>query len=246
MRVLSSYALLTGRRALVTGAAGGLGQAIVGQLRTAGAEVVGLDLVTSPRQQVVPCDVTDEAQVKVAFDEAGVLTDVVHAAGVVAVGPVRDLALAEWKRILEVNLTGSFIVAREAARRLPPGGTLTLISSQAGKRGGALWAAYCASKFGVVGLGQCLAQELAPARIRVNLVCPGSVDTPMTESAFQELARHSGQDLNEVRRRQTENIPLGRLADAEEVGRVCVFLASELSSYMAGSSIIADGGELTS
>lgn len=235
--------LLDGRRALVVGAAGAIGAAVARELHAAGAEVVGLDLPGTAAQ--LACDVTDESQVTSAFAAAGEVTDVVAAAGVLSVGAVRDLSLSEWRRTLEVNLTGSFIVAREAARCLPEGGTLTLVASQAGRRGGAGWSAYSASKAGVLGLTQCLAQELADDGVRVNAVCPGSVDTPMTRRALAELGRGEGRSAEAVRADYERAIPAGRLASPEEIARVCLFLVSPLSSYVIGASLMVDGGELT-
>lgn len=243
MCAVSLHSILHDRHVLVTGAGGGIGRAIVRELAGAGASVVGVDLLASG--DVFACDVTDEEEVSASFDTAGDLTDVVHAAGVISLGAVRDLELAEWRRVLDVNLTGSFLVAREAARRLAPGGTVTLLSSQAGKRGGALWSAYCASKFGVVGLGQCLAQELAPSGVRVNVLCPGSVETSMTEKAIGTLAELKGQSGAELRASYEQAIPIGRFAEPAEIGRLCVLLLSDLSSYVTGASIVADGGELT-
>jgi NAD(P)-dependent dehydrogenase (short-subunit alcohol dehydrogenase family) len=238
--------LLAGHRVLVTGALGGIGAAVRREFEAAGAEVMAADLQAG--DGVLRCDVTDEVSTAAAFDAAyaaGALTDVVHAAGVGSVGPVRDLDMREWERILSVNLTGSFLVAREAARRLERGGTLTLLSSQAGLRGGAAWSAYCASKFGVIGLMQCVAQELAPAGVRVNAVCPGAVDTQMTTELIDRLAELEGASPADIRARNERGCPLGRYADPGEVARVCVFLASDLASYVSGSSVVVDGAELT-
>src|SRR4029077_6362362 len=104
------------------------------------------------------------------------LTDVVHAAGIVSVGRVEDLTAAELRGVLEVNLVGSFLVARAAAQAMTGGGSITLMSSQAGLRGGANWSAYSASKAGVIRLAERLAQELAPRRIRVHALRPGDGD----------------------------------------------------------------------
>ena len=240
---MSETRLLEGRRALVTGAAGGIGAAVVRTFAAAGAEVIGADLAAAG--PIVACDVTDEASVARAFDAAGTVTDVVHAAGVGAVGAVRDVDPATWRRVVDVNLTGSFIVARAAAERLGAGGTLTLLSSQAGLRGGARWSAYCASKFGVVGLMQCLAQELAPAGVRVNAVCPGAVATAMTDELVASLATSEGIAPAELRARYEAGAPIGRYAEPDEIARVCLFLASDLATYVIGSSLVVDGGELT-
>jgi NAD(P)-dependent dehydrogenase (short-subunit alcohol dehydrogenase family) len=238
--------LLAGRRALVTGAGGAIGGAVRRSFERAGAAVVGLD--ADGHGDVIACDITDEQEVAKAFDAAagdGSLTDIVHAAGIGGVGPVEQLALADWQRMIDVNLTGSFLVAREAARRLGQGGTLTLVGSQAGLRGGARWSAYCASKFGVTGLMQCTAQELAPRGVRVNAVCPGAVDTPMSDRLVEQLAGLEGVEPSALRRRYEAGAPIGRYATADEVARVCVFLASDLAAYVAGASLVVDGGELT-
>jgi NAD(P)-dependent dehydrogenase (short-subunit alcohol dehydrogenase family) len=243
--VLSSP-LLDHHRTLVTGAGGGIGRAVAEAFTAAGAEVIGVDL--APGDSVLQCDVTNEESVAQAFElaaAAGPLKHVVHAAGTGSVGALRDVGLDEWRRVIDVNLTGSFLVAREAARRLGPGGTLIFVGSQAGLRGGALWTTYAASKFGVTGLAQSLAQELAPEGIRVNIVCPGSVDTPLGLKLMQDVAEISGSTFEDVRTKYERGIPLGRLAQPEEIGRVCVFLASSLASYVVGSALVADGGELT-
>lgn len=238
--------LLAGRRALVTGASSGIGKAVSQEFRAEGAEVVGADLVADGG--ILACDVTREDSIQAVFDSAGQeggVTDVVHCAGTCAVGPVRELTLAEWQRVLEVNLTGAFLVTREAARRLGPGGTITLLASQAGRRGAALWSAYCASKSGVIGLAESAAQELAAAGIRVNVVCPGTVSTPMLDGVVAKLADAGRSSPAEVRVRYEQDVPLGRIAAPEEVARVCVFLASGLASYVVGASLVVDGGELS-
>ena len=235
--------LLSGHRALVIGAAGDIGAAICAELEAAGAEVVRGDLRAAPG--LIGCDVTDEHSVAAAFESADPLTDVVLAAGVGSVGPAAELDLTEWNRVLGVNLTGSFVVAREAARRLGAGGTLTLLSSQAGLRGGARWSAYCASKFGVIGLMQCIAQELAEMNIRVNAVCPGAVEGSMTDALIGRLAVLEGIEPAELRARYEDGCPMGRFADPREVGRACVYLASDLASYVSGASLVVDGAELT-
>src|SRR5437773_1487302 len=171
---------LAGRVVLVTGAAGAIGRAAVAAFTAAGACCQAADLV--PGEDTLACDVTDEASVAASIEAAlslGPLTDVVHAAGVVSVGPVAELTAAELRAVLEVNLAGSFLVAGAAARAMTGGGSITLVSSQAGLRGGANWSAYSASKAGVNRLAESLAQELAPRGIRVNAVCPGNVETPM-------------------------------------------------------------------
>lgn len=238
--------LLAGRRAIVTGAARGIGKAIADVFESAGASVIRLDIVTSSSIQM--CDVTDEASVAGAFDGAaakGRIDDVVHAAGVASIGAVADTSAAEFRRVIDVNLTGGFLVSREAARRLGAGGNLVLVASQAGLKGGALWGAYSASKGGLLRLADCLVEELAPRGIRVNAISPGSVDTEMVAAAIADLARHSGADAEAIRTRYEQAIPMGRFARPEEIAMTAVALCSGLFSYVNGSNIVVDGGELS-
>src|SRR5581483_11607820 len=182
---------LEGRVVLVTGAAGGIGSAIATKVAEAGARVVRVDAAGG--DGIIACDVSSEAQVLAAFDAAGDgVSDVVHAAGICDTALVADMSLEVWKRIIDVNLTGTFLVGREAARRLPDGGGLVLIASVAGLTGDPMFGAYCASKFGVVALNQVLARELGGRRIRVNAVCPGGVRTAFSTRTIEQDAERLG------------------------------------------------------
>jgi NAD(P)-dependent dehydrogenase (short-subunit alcohol dehydrogenase family) len=239
--------LLAGRHVLVTGAGGAIGRAVMAAFALAGASASGADLVAGTG--VAAADVTDEIAVAGAFSEAahraGPVTDVVHAAGTLATGCVADLEVASLRRILDANLVSGFLVAREAARLLPAGGSITMIASQAGLRGGARWSAYAAAKAGVLRLAESLAQEVAPRGVRVNAVCPGNVATPMSEVAIAQIASGRDEPVEETRARYLAGIPLGRFAEPGEVASVCVFLASAMASYVTGTSIVVDGGELS-
>lgn len=227
----------------MTGAASGIGAAAARALDEAGAAVTKLD--ASAGEGIIACDVTDERAVESAFAEATPFTDVVHAAGVMSVGEVSKLTLTDFRRVIDVNLIGSFLVARAGARHISDRGAITLVASQAGRKGGAGWSAYCASKFGVIGLVESLAQELAARGVRVNAVCPGTVDTPMTRSAINQLADDKDTTPREVRDDYLARIPFGRFATPAEVAGVCVFLASPLAGYVSGASIVVDGAELS-
>ena len=240
--------LLAGQHVLVTGAAGAIGRAVMAAFARAGAATSGVDL--HPGQGVAACDVTDQAAVDAAFAGAsargaGPVTDVVHAAGLLATGRVADLELGSLRRALDVNLISGFLVGRAAAQLLPDGGSVTMISSQAGLRGGAQWSAYAAAKAGLLRLVESLAQELAARAIRVNAVCPGTVATPMSEAAMERVAAARGEPVSATRDRYLAGIPLGRFAEPGEVASVCVFLASAMASYVTGTAIVVDGGELS-
>lgn len=213
---------------VVTGARGGIGAACCDRFAQDGHLVEAADLATG-------CDVTSEQDVHALFARAasrGQVTSVVLAHGVAARGPIADLSLADWQRLVSVNATGSFLCAREAARTMP-GGSIVFISSQAGRKGAADWGAYCASKFAVIGLMESLAQEVAQRGIRANAICPGAVDTQMLQA--------TATDLNA----QRATIPLGRFAQPSEVAALAAFLCSDEAAYMTGSSIVIDGGELS-
>ncbi|MGE3871999.1 MAG: SDR family NAD(P)-dependent oxidoreductase [Parvibaculaceae bacterium] len=240
---LSASTLLEGRRVLVTGAAGGIGMAITQSLERHGAEVIRTDKRAAPG--ILPLDVTDEDAVARGFDTAGRITDVVHSAGDLIVGPVAATSLEAFRAASDNNLLGAFLVGREAARRLQSGDSLTFIASQAGFRAGANWGIYCAVKAGVMRLSEALAHELGPRNIRVNSICPGSVDTPMLTDVYARLGSLSGETPDAVRQRYSAVIPLRRNATAGEIGDVCVFLVSALASYVSGASIPVDGGEVS-
>jgi NAD(P)-dependent dehydrogenase (short-subunit alcohol dehydrogenase family) len=234
--------LLRGRTAVVTGAASGVGRAVVEEFRSAGAEVVGLDI---DRSADVRCNITDEAEVASAFEQAsrtlGSITDVVHAAGVPGYGDVRDSSLEEWRRIIDVNLLGTFLVSREAVRRMGRGSAVTVIGSRSGRHGAGGLSAYCASKFGVIGLVESLAREVGGEGIRVNVVIPYGIDTPMSARTFEVFAARQGTTADAIRKADEATIPLGRYAQPAEIAHACVWLASDLAVYVNGASIPVDG-----
>ena len=235
---------LTGRSAVVTGAAGAIGAAVARRFAAAGAQVTGLDLV--PGAGIVSCDITDEADVRrvlAQVSEQRQLTDLVHCAGILGVGEVLAVPAGQIRRVLEVNLMGAFLVAQAAGELLPPGAAMTFLGSQAGGHGAPGWAAYCAAKAGVSRLVEALAQELGPRGIRVNAVCPGTVDSPMTRRAADLIGPARGVTAAEVMHGYARDNPLRRIAAADEIAGVCLFLASPLASYINGASILVDGGD---
>ena len=257
--------LLTDKVTVVTGGSQGIGLGIAQRFAQEGAQVVIADInvkageaavqeLQAEGHSAVYCnmDVTDLTSIQRTLyrclDAFGRVHILVNNAGINKSGRVVDLDPAAWEAVLAVNLTGPFLCAKVFCRQMvqqQEGGSIIFISSQAGKRGGANAAAYSSSKFGVLGLMQCLAMEMAPHGIRVNAVCPGNVDTPMIHWLFEEVGRRRGTDPEEAQQHFLSINPLKRLARPTEIADVCVFLASPMASYVIGESINVDGGELS-
>jgi NAD(P)-dependent dehydrogenase (short-subunit alcohol dehydrogenase family) len=232
------------RTVVVTGAAGAIGAAVTRRFAEAGARVIGLDV--RPGEGITGCDITDEASVGRALADIAArhpMTDLVHCAGVLSVGGVLAVPADEIRHVLNVNLMSAFIVAQAAGRLLGSGAAMTFLGSQAAVHGAPGWAAYCASKAGVIRLVEALAKELGPSGVRVNAICPGPVDSPMTGQAANLIGAAEGIEAAEIRRRYERGNPLGRMASADEIAGVCLFLSSPLASFVNGASIMVDGGE---
>ena len=193
-------------------------------------------------------DVSDPKEVERVADaiekELGEIRIWVNNAGVSYIVPLLSCTDEVWNKTIAVNLTGAFNGCRAAIRKMIQrrSGVIVNIASQSGKKGNTQYAAYCASKFGVIGLTQSLAAEFAQQGIRVNAVCPGVVFTPMWESMVDDYAKKYGIGPEEVRPFLEKKIPMGRTGQASEVARLVIFLASEESSYITGQAINVTGG----
>jgi D-sorbitol dehydrogenase (acceptor) len=255
---------LDGRRALVTGAAGGIGAATARRFCEEGAHVVlsdrdenGVSVIAEAlsaagyEAHARPVEVTDEASVKRLTSDAAVLLGgidlVVANAGVLSVGTLSDLSPTELERTLAVNVIGTFLTLKQSLPhvRAAGGGTLLCTASQAGVHGYPGMSAYCASKFAVVGLVESLAQELAPDGIRVCAVAPGITDTAMYDELVSGRARRWGLERAAAERRLARSVPLGRSANPEEIADAFVYLASPAAAYISGIALVIDGGELS-
>ena len=244
--------LLHAKTALITGAARGIGLAVARAFAAHGARVVLVDVEEASMEKTaqgicgaraLAFDVTDEAATEAAFDrltaEDWMPDVVVPNAGILHLEDITTLPIDRFRAVLEVNLTGAFLTARAAARRLAADGRIILTSSLFGIRGGATNAAYSASKFGMVGLMQSMAADLAPRGILVNAVAPGQIATEMMDKL---IADRLAMGLPDPRDRLRARIPLGRLGTPEELAGTYVWLASPLAGYVTGQTITVDGG----
>jgi NAD(P)-dependent dehydrogenase (short-subunit alcohol dehydrogenase family) len=240
---------LSGRRALVTGAAAGIGAATARRLAAEGATVVLADAVEA--DDILVADVTDPAQVadavRVAAGE-GQLDICVANAGVSLMEDFLDGTTAGWERVLRVNLIGVMLTLQAAARSMIEGGgggRLLATASIAGLHGEPGGSAYCASKAGVVALVKTLAIELGPHRITANAVAPGQIDTAMNARDLETVARAARRPGSELLRDHLDRrVPAGRLGSPEEVAALFAFLASDEAAFVNGAVLRVDGGEL--
>ena len=251
---------LTGQVALVTGASSGIGRGVALSLAAAGADVVvnyvsGTDAAQAVQAEIealgvraltVQADVSAEADVDAMFEritrELGAIDIVVANAGLQRDSAIEDMSLADWRRVLDVNLTGQFLCARAAVRAFKRQG-LRGVSKSLGKivcmssvHEVIPWAGhanYAASKGGVMMLMKTMAQELAPAGIRVNSVCPGAIRTPINKSAWETPEAYAS--LQKL-------IPQRRIGEPSDIGQAVAFLVSDAADYITGLNMYVDGG----
>jgi len=253
--------LLLGQKALVTGASSGIGRAIALALAEAGADVLinyasGEDKAKSLVDEIhakgasafaVRADVSDETQVREMFarmkERYGTIDILINNAGLQQDAPFHEMSLAQWNRVIGVNLTGQFLCSREAVREFMRRGVRPDVSCSAGKiicissvHEVIPWAGhvnYAASKGGVMLMMKSIAQEVAPFRVRVNSICPGAIRTPINMEAWDTPKAY-----NEL----MKLIPYKRIGEPEEIGRAAVWLASDYADYVHGISLFVDGG----
>ena len=240
---------LVSSQALVTGAAGGVGKAIVEALVEAGANVLSVD--RDPHEApygatAVQLDVTDEsglsALIAGSAEPIGVL---VNNAAYYRERPGLDFPTSEWESMFAVVARAAFITTREVSNRLRASGSsgsVVNISSIAGKMAFAGQADYCAAKAAILGFTRGAALDLARHDITVNAIAPGTVDTPMIEAVIGDLAGHAGISPSEQRHRLIEGIPMGRMQQPSEIAAGVVFLASMGARAITGETLTIDGG----
>ena len=258
--------ILGGRCAVVTGGAQGLGEAIclrlaqegcsgiaVADINLEGAQGVAgaIQSMYGTKSMALAMDITDEQSVSEGFariaDEFEQLDIVVSNAGIVISGEIEDFPAEQWRKVIDVNLCGYFLVAKHAVKimKKQKSGAIIQINSKSGKSGSYKNSAYAASKFGGIGLTQSLALELAQYGIRVNSVCPGNLlDSPLwVNSLFKQYGKNMGKTEEELREMYINMVPMRRACAYDDVANLVVFLASDYSSYMTGQSVNVTGGQ---
>ena len=252
---------IKGQKALVTGANSGIGEAVAIALGAAGADVVvnylrNTSAAESVAEKIQSCggqayihraDVSNEEQVRGMYQKMlssfGTIDILINNAGLQQDAPFEDMTLDQWNRVINVNLTGQFLCAREAVREFKRRGVVKEISCSAGKiicissvHEIIPWAGhvnYAASKGGVMLMMKSIAQEVAPYRIRVNSIAPGAIRTAINTSAWDTVEAYSA---------LMELVPYKRIGEPEDIARAAVWLASDHADYITGTSLIIDGG----
>ncbi len=236
-----------GKQVVVTGGANGIGLAIAREMSLFGASVLILDLwdeklaetARSIGAEASAADVSDVDSLEQAFARLAHIDIAVVNAGIVISKPLLETTQADWTRTIAVNLTGAFHTVKAAAERMKQQrkGSIVLTASTNSYDGEPDLAAYNASKAGLLGLLHTAANELGPYGVRVNAVCPGLIRTRLTSASFSNPS---------ILSEYFKHIPLGRGGEPEEVAQAVLFLASDLASYITGTTLIVDGGQMSS
>ena len=244
---------LQGKRVLITGGGSGAGENLALGFAAAGAEVViagrrldALQAVAAKAQGIrcVQGDVTEETSVKRMYDEAGPVDIVIANAGAAESSVMAKTSLDQWNAMLAVNLTGVFLTFRAGLSQFQGWGRLIAVASTAGLKGYAKVAPYAAAKHGVMGLVRSLALEVARGPVTVNAICPGFLDTGMTDQSIRVISEKTGRSLSEARAALEGLSPQNRLYRPDEVTAAALFLCGPGSDGINGQSITIAGGEV--
>jgi D-sorbitol dehydrogenase (acceptor) len=240
---------LTGKTCLVTGGVGGIGASAVEHFAALGATVYATDISTTFEGNAKYCqfDLVNGLQDACEWI-AEIKPDVLfNNAAIFDMGSILDADLAQYDRLFGVNVRAFYAVMQASAKSMvanKQAGSIINLASQAGHRGEALVAHYCATKAAVISYTQSAALALAPYKIRVNAISPGVIDTPMWKDVDALFAKFEGKELGQKKREVGEAVPLGYMGSPDDVARAAVFLASDQSTYMTAQTIGIDGGNV--
>ncbi|MGB5870895.1 MAG: SDR family NAD(P)-dependent oxidoreductase [Albidovulum sp.] len=244
---------MTGHNVLITGGGTGVGADLARGFAEAGAKVViagrradRLEAVakTNPSIRAITADVTDETSIRALFVKSGPCDIVIANAGAADSAPMARTSLAQWNAMLAVNLTGVFLTFREGLNQMSGWGRLISVASTAGLKGYAKIAPYAAAKHGVIGLTRSLALETARSDITVNAICPGFLDTEMTDHTIKVIMEKTGRDASAARAALAGMSPLNRLFQPGEVTAAALWLCGAGSQGINGQAIAIAGGEI--
>lgn len=247
--------ILAGKNILITGGGTGVGAVMAKQFAEAGGTVTvagrtreTLDQAASQHAniKVATVDITDEESVKALFDEIGVMDIVVANAGASSSAPLTKTSLADWQHMIDVNLTGTFLTLKEGLVRLKgkDWGRLIAVASTAGLNGYPYVAPYAAAKHGVIGLIKSMALEVAKSGITANALCPGFLNTEMTERSIANIMEKTGMSADDALKALAKNNPQGRLIEPEEVAAAALNLCGPHSEGLNGVALSISGGEI--
>jgi NAD(P)-dependent dehydrogenase (short-subunit alcohol dehydrogenase family) len=238
------------RRAVVTGAASGIGRAVARRLLREGVEVLAVDVAADRLKELAGpglvamvanvAEDNDRSRVAAAADGCDFL---VNAAGIIRIKPIFEVTLQDWREIMTINAESIFFLCQLIGPRMTPGGAIVNLSSSSSKLASTIEVApYAASKTTILSITRSFAYALASRPIRVNAICPGIVDTPMQESVLDEVARKRGTSAEQLSEQRNRSVPLGRASSADECAGAIWFLLSDEAAYMTGQAINFTGG----
>ena len=258
---------LTGKHALLTGAAGGIGLAVATAYLQQGAQCTVADIGQSPTPELaalmasnpdtlhyVPTDVTRSADIDAVISAAssrfGTITTLYNNAAIFDMAPLLESDEAMYDKLFAVNVKGAFFVMQKVLAHMVgsqvQGGAVVNMASQAGRRGEALVSHYCASKAAIISYTQSAALAMAPHKIRVNGIAPGVIATPMWKHVDALFAKYENLPIGEKKKRVGEAVPLGYMGDPTDICGAAIFLASDEASYITAQTLNVDGGSVMS
>jgi NAD(P)-dependent dehydrogenase (short-subunit alcohol dehydrogenase family) len=241
------------RRAVVTGAASGIGNAVARRLAGDGVDVLAVDLATDRLGEIaragcttMTADVGDQKD-RLRIAEAAKGVDyLVNAAGIITIKPILEVTVEDWRRIFQINAESIFFLCQAIGPTMKPGGAIVNLSSSSAKLASTVEvAAYAATKTTILSITRSFALALASRPVRVNAICPGIVETPMQETVLDGVSQLRGLTAQQLGEARNKTVPLGRAASADECAGAIRFLLSDESAYMTGQAINFTGGMVT-